>query len=225
MQSHEHNVSYLEGWKKLSGSRVTVIGVGGEGGFAVQMLALMGVGRIRMVDGAYVQKSGLGREVFATKGNLGQTKVLAANRWIVGMNERVLGEPLPVFLDEDNCYDLVRGSDVVLDCLDDFSSKMILFKACAGEGVPLVTTVLAGTMGQVAVVLPGCGMEPGVLYEHICQEAGLTAFEGIKLPAPTGLITSLQVQETAKILTHAGRTLTDKTLFFDLGRNIFELRS
>ncbi len=225
MQRYQRHVFYLDKEKqsRLAKSRVTVVGLGGQGGFAVEILARIGVGRIRMVDGAYFQKSNLNREIFATEANLGQSKVIVAGNRINEINSQVMGEPLAVFMDEENCCDLVRGSDVVLDCLDNFTGKMLLFAACREEKIPMVTALLAGLLGQVATILPDSALGPDDLYSRICEQAGIDGFDAVKLPASTGIAASLQTQEVIKLVTHTGELLAGKTLFFDLGRNIFEV--
>ena len=50
-----------------------------------------------------------------------------------------------------------KGSDVVVDALDNPKSRVVLEAACAAAGIPLVHGAVRGRMAQVAVILPGEG--------------------------------------------------------------------
>ena len=64
-----------DGVSKLQDSKVIVFGVGGVGGYAVEMLARSGVGHIALVDYDTVSVSNKNRQIIATDSTIGEIKV------------------------------------------------------------------------------------------------------------------------------------------------------
>ena len=65
--------------ERLKGSKVAVFGVGGVGGYAVEVLARSGVGCIDVFDADTVNITNLNRQVIALHSTLEQAKVDARN--------------------------------------------------------------------------------------------------------------------------------------------------
>ena len=53
------------------------------------------------------------------------------------INSEVTVRPVAEFIREDNARQLVAGHDVVVDALDNISSRKILEAACEAEGILL----------------------------------------------------------------------------------------
>ena len=60
--------------EKLARSRVLVLGLGGVGGAAAEMLARLGVGRLTLADGDVFSPSNLNRQLGALSSTLGRNK-------------------------------------------------------------------------------------------------------------------------------------------------------
>lgn len=133
---------------------VAVIGCGGLGGYLIEFLARLGIGSIRCVDGDIFQESNLNRQLLSTVSLLGANKAEVAAARVNAINPDVQVKAFPVFLDEDNAEDLIRGCDAVLDGLDNIPSRRILSQACRVEKVPYIYGAIAGWVAQVAVYMP-----------------------------------------------------------------------
>ena len=59
---------------ELGEKRAAVIGCGGLGGYAIEMLARAGVGHIRVCDGDVFDETNLNRQLFCTEAMLGEKK-------------------------------------------------------------------------------------------------------------------------------------------------------
>ena len=64
-----------EAMERLRQSRVIVFGVGGVGGYVVEVLARSGVGTLALVDNDCVALSNLNRQIIALHSTLGRPKV------------------------------------------------------------------------------------------------------------------------------------------------------
>ncbi len=131
--------------QRWSEAKVTVIGLGGVGSWAVEALARSGIGELHLVDMDVLSESNINRQLAALDSTLGRNKtdVLAAR--CQDINPQMKISVHDVFLDEDNIQDLLTPvPDLVLDCCDDFSAKKLLVLWCRRRRIPIV---LAGATG------------------------------------------------------------------------------
>jgi len=191
---------------RLLNSKVCVIGVGGLGGWLAEMLARVGVGTIRLVDGDRFEDSNLNRQLFSSQDSIGSEKVGSAAKRIGGINSSVTVEANAVMLGGPNAAGLISGSDVVADCLDSIPARFVLQDATAAERVPLVSAAVGGRAGQLSTVMPG---DAGLRTIYGPAEAAPMRGEEAHLGNPAftvALVASLQCTEIIRILlTGTGR--------------------
>lgn len=211
----------LEGQQKLLQAKVVVIGAGGLGGTIIELLARLGVGYIRVVDGDCFAAHNLNRQLLAEEHNLGGNKAEAAATRVRNINSEVIVEPHPVMLDESNAHELLAGVDIVVDALDNIKTRRLLAAAAENNGLPLVHAAIAGLTGQVMTILPG-DRSFKRLYNDQAPERGVELTLGNPAPTPA-LAATLQVGEVMKLITGKGELLRNKMLYFDLEFNIFQL--
>ncbi len=202
----------VNGQISLLKSTAGVLGAGGLGGFALELLARMGLGRLVVVDGDNFSESNLNRQLVATEENLGEAKAEAAKKRIIQINSGVEVEAFNCLAEKDNLVQLFSSCDIILDCLDNLPSRFALEKACTELGVPMVHGAIAGFLGQVAVIKPG---RP-VLTKLYGQENSQTR-HGVETqlgnPAVTpAMLASWQVGEALKILAGLEGVLPEATL-------------
>jgi molybdopterin-synthase adenylyltransferase len=208
----------LDGQLKLLEARVGVIGAGGLGGFALELLARMGVGRLVVVDGDTFADSNLNRQLLGLETNPGQPKVTAAVDRIAAVNSAVEVEPHHCLGDASNLPGIFSGCDLVIDCLDNLPSRFDLEAVCAQLGIIMVHGAIAGFLGQIAVIRPGKPLLAAI-YGNIA-ESGVKKGVEVKLgnPAATpAMLASWQVSEAVKILAGLDGVLaSDKLLIIDM---------
>jgi len=179
----------------LRTKKAAVIGCGGLGGHLIELLARVGVGCIRAVDGDVFDESNLNRQLLSEEALLGISKAAAAAERIRKINSGVKAEAVPVFLDADNAANLIEGCDVVLDALDNIPARRILAKACDEAGIPYVYGAISGWVAQAALCLPGDGLiEKLYPAEAVIRDKSVLSFT----PA---FCASLQAALCIKVLT------------------------
>ncbi|MDR3564992.1 MAG: HesA/MoeB/ThiF family protein [Negativicutes bacterium] len=211
----------LAGQIRLLESRVAVVGAGGLGGMVVELLARMGVGYLRVIDGDCFAAHNLNRQLLATENNIGENKAQAAVRRVAAVNSEITVEAVPCLLDESNAVRLLDGMHVVVDALDNFSARILLSRVAAQLGIPMVHAAIAGFVGQVMTIFPGDkGLEQ--LYQRFPEsDRGIEAVLGNPAATPA-FAAGLEVQEVVKIITGIGEPIRNKLLFFDTQFNVFE---
>ncbi|MCR5260134.1 MAG: ThiF family adenylyltransferase [Desulfovibrio sp.] len=140
---------------RLLSSSVLVLGAGGLGGLAVQLLARLGVGRLVIADGDCFEESNLNRQILCSQDTLGQPKARVAAEVAVRIApfceavaveafvdeaslDAALGGPAPGSSPFVGLFGAGRRPDAVCDCLDQLALEIRLERICARRSVPFV---------------------------------------------------------------------------------------
>ena len=135
---------------QLHRKKITIIGAGAVGGYAFESLVRSGIGFIRIVDSDTFCLSNLNRQILATYDTLGMPKVEAAKARALSINPEIKIDAVNAFADESNCRDLVKDSDLVIDCIDTVASKACLMKICQEENIPLISSMGAALRRDIS---------------------------------------------------------------------------
>ena len=130
---------------RLGQARVTVLGLGGVGSFAVEALARAGVGHLRLVDHDVVGPSNLNRQLYALRSTLGRPKAEVAAERVHDINPDCAVEPCVAFIHRDTLPALLDPRpDVLVDAIDSLSCKVALLHTAHGMGIPILSAMGAG---------------------------------------------------------------------------------
>lgn len=199
----------------LRKKRILVVGCGGLGGHIIDQLARIGVGQLRVVDGDVFEPSNLNRQLLSEVPLLGTSKAKAAASHIVRVNPDIDAEAVEDYLTDANASQLLAGCDVVMDALDNISSRKILAAACEKAGIPYIYGAIQGWVAQAAISMPGDGLI-STLYPE-----GTEIRDKSVLSFTPALCASMQVSLCVKLLV--GRTVQTGTVYyFDLLNQEFE---
>ena len=213
----------LEDQAALLRARVGVVGLGGLGGTVAEVLARMGVGRLRLVDGDRFEDSNLNRQLLCTVEGLGQLKSEAARVRVGRINPSVDVTALTEFVTAENAGDVLGGCDVVVDCLDNLRTRFVVEDACRRIGCPLVSAAVAGASGHVTTIFPeDTGLR--LIYGEPEQLPlkGAEASLGT-LPYTVVFLATLECAEVIKVILKKDSLLRHKLLVADLMDGIVEV--
>lgn len=130
--------------EKIASKRVTIVGVGGVGGYVATLLARAGVEKMRIIDFDTVSPSNFNRQVVAVKGNEGRLKVEALKDILLSINEDIEVDSVPQKLDKDNVSSLLENSDIVVDAIDIVKDKVALIIYCKKHNINVISAMGAG---------------------------------------------------------------------------------
>ena len=195
-------------------SSVAVIGCGGLGGYVIEELARLGVGRLVVIDPDVFEEHNLNRQLLSSPADLGTPKVDAAVRRIGDINPAVTVVPQQLAFSSGNGAELLSSCRLVVDALDNIAVRLELAETCARLGIPLVHGAIAGWYGHIATVLPGDATLRD-LYACHGGEKGIEQQLGNPSFTPA-VVASLQAAEACKLLLGMGTTLKGRTLMIDL---------
>lgn len=135
-----------EGLARLREARVAVIGVGGVGAYAAEMLVRSGVGHMLLLDSDCVGITNINRQLVALHSTIGQPKVEVLSRRLLDINPELELETIDSYLNEANVAELLdgRGLTFLVDAIDTLSPKISLIQYCLAKGLPHVSSMGAG---------------------------------------------------------------------------------
>ena len=210
---------------KLLQAKVLVIGAGGLGCPVLQYLTAAGTGCIGIVDDDVVSISNLHRQVLYDTNDIGKPKVNVAVAKLRLMNPDTELTAYKIYLDKNNCLQIINGYDIIVDCTDNFASRYMINDACVLKEKPLIYGAVSRFEGQVAVfnsnkdgkqqtgnyrdLFPE---QPGPGEVMNCAESGVLGV----LP---GIIGSMQANETIKLITGIGEPLINQLLTYSALNN------
>lgn len=202
-----------EGQKKLADSDVLIIGAGGLGSPAALYLAAAGVGHIGIADPDCVELSNLQRQIIHRECDISAPKVLSAERAVKEINSGISVKTHKIRVTEVNISELISGYDFILDCTDNFSSKLLISDACVKADKPFCYGGVHGFCGQLMTCVPHkspclrCLFGDDIAGENVPKEI---------MGAVCGVIGSMQACEAVKYITGAGTLLSGRLMTFDM---------
>lgn len=132
--------------KKLQNANVLVVGLGGVGAYAAEMIARSGVGRMTIADADTVSPTNINRQLIALHSTIGKEKSeLMADR-LQDINPEIELTMVNRFIKDDETDALLDSDkfDYVVDAIDTLSPKLALIKGCLDRNIPLVSSMGAG---------------------------------------------------------------------------------
>lgn len=140
--------------QRLARAHVLVVGLGGVGAYAAEMICRAGVGRMTIVDADTVQPTNINRQLPALHSTVGLPKaeVLAAR--FRDINPDVQLNVLPVFLKDENIPALLDTDryDFVVDAIDTLAPKCYLIAEALRRRIKIVSSMGAGAKSDITQV-------------------------------------------------------------------------
>ena len=206
----------VSGQEKLLAAHVAIIGIGGLGSPVALYLASSGIGKLSLIDFDSVDLSNLQRQIIHDTDHLGTTKVSSAQGKLAALNPGTSVQVYAEKLSDIEISALIKEVDAVVDCTDNFATRLTINQACVQHQVPLISGAAIRMEGQLMVYDPSISNAPcyACLYQNTAELDLNCATTGVAAPL-VGIIGSMQAMETLKILVGFGEPATGSLLIFD----------
>lgn len=130
---------------RLQSSRILVVGVGGVGAYAAEMLVRAGVSNMTIIDSDEVSPSNINRQLVALHSTVGKIKVEVLAQRLADINPALQLSARAQYLEVDGVEALLQeGYDFVVDAIDTVAPKVALLAACMRQGIAVVSSMGAG---------------------------------------------------------------------------------
>lgn len=127
-------------------SHVLVVGLGGVGAYAAELICRAGIGQMTIVDADVVQESNINRQLPATHSTLGKSKAEIMGARLLDINPQLKLTVIQEFLRDEKTEELLNAAhyDFIVDAIDSLSPKVYLIQNALQKGIPIVSSMGAG---------------------------------------------------------------------------------
>jgi tRNA threonylcarbamoyladenosine dehydratase len=131
--------------KRLQISDVLVVGLGGVGAYAAEMICRAGIGRITIVDGDLIHSSNRNRQLPALKSTEGMPKAGVMGKRLMDINPDLDLTVIQEYIKDDRMIEILeKRYDYVIDAIDTLSPKVFLIYHSIIKKLPVVSSMGAG---------------------------------------------------------------------------------
>lgn len=200
-----------EGQNKLTNAKVLIVGAGGLGGPVAMYLTAAGIGHIVLCDKDVVDLSNLNRQILHSTTDLNRAKSESAHETLTSLNPLVTVETYKIAIAKNNIMDFTNGVDIIVDCLDNIDTRMVLNQHAIENKIPIMHAGIEGWNGQLTLIAPP---------ETLCLQCLFDSYEESDKPKPVlgamaGVIGTMQALETIKYLAGIGENLKNTLAYYD----------
>jgi tRNA A37 threonylcarbamoyladenosine dehydratase len=134
-----------ESMQKLRSANILVVGLGGVGSYAAEMLCRAGIGSMTIVDGDKIQPSNRNRQLLALKSTEGSSKADLMEMRLSDINPNIKLTVVNEYIKDQRMTDILdAGFDYIVDAIDTLSPKIFLIYHSVQRKYPLVSSMGAG---------------------------------------------------------------------------------
>ena len=130
----------------LKASNIIVVGLGGVGAYAAEMLARSGVGRMTLIDDDVINPTNLNRQLLAIHPHIGRPKAELMAERLRAINPEIELTVLNKFINDRNILEVLQAQryDYVIDAIDTLTPKQYLIMFSLQEGLNIISSMGAG---------------------------------------------------------------------------------
>lgn len=201
----------LAGQKKLKEARVLVVGAGGLGCPVLTYLTCAGIGNLRIVDQDIISESNLNRQFLYGSNQIGQKKVDVIKERLHMQNPDIQIETYSERLTVENVEAILNNIQVVVDCVDNIETRLLLNKYCILKNIPLIEAGIQGFYGFVTFIT-----KKSACLKCIGVAENTKSYAPIPVIGVTaGVVGALQANECIQYILGVNETLEGYLLQYD----------
>lgn len=143
-----------EKMKRLHSAHVLVVGLGGVGAYAAELICRAGVGKMTIVDADIVQPGNINRQLVAHHEVIGESKAMLLSKRLKQINPQIMVEAKAQYLKDEMIPTLLDSEkyDFIVDAIDTLSPKCFLIKLAQERSIPIVSSMGAGAKHDISKV-------------------------------------------------------------------------
>ena len=132
--------------QNLTKANVLIVGVGGVGAYAAEMLARAGIGRLTLVDGDSVNNTNRNRQLIALSSTIGRPKVEVLAERLRDINPEIQLTLYQEYIRDERTIELLESQpyDYVIDAIDTLAPKVYLMHQAFERNIPIISSMGSG---------------------------------------------------------------------------------
>nr|YP_009314813.1 Molybdopterin biosynthesis protein [Neoizziella asiatica]SCW23268.1 Molybdopterin biosynthesis protein [Neoizziella asiatica] len=210
-----------QGQNRLKQSRILSIGAGALASSSLLYLASSGIGNLGIIDGDYVERSNLHRQLLYRRKDIGCSKSESAKKHLSHVNPFCNIKIFNFRFHPSNAHKIVQKYDIILDNTDNFETRLLISRICQELHKIHIYGAVSTFDGHISIF----NYQGGPHYhnlnqlkqsgqDHICNDNGILGI----LP---GIIGMLQATETIKVVLGLGTISSGQLITYNLLHNSF----
>ena len=209
----------LEGQERLKKAKILVVGAGGLGSPVLFYLAAAGVGTLGVVDNDVVNISNLQRQILHRTNDIGRDKTISAGEKLSALNPDVRIIVYNELFTEENAIGIIKDPegeyDFVIDCCDNYKTKLLINDVCVGLGKPYSHGAVVAMRGEAMTYIPGAACYRCV-FDNPPEDGKLPVSSEIGiLGSVAGMVGCIQATEAIKYIAGMNDLIADRILIID----------
>lgn len=143
--------------ERLEKSHILIVGLGGVGSWAAEMLCRAGVGSLTLVDADVVDVTNINRQMPALVNTVGEPKCNVVAERLKNINPSIRLSVKQLFITPENIPDLLKESkfDFVVDAIDTLQPKEALIRNCWKQNIKIISSMGAGAKCNLSDIRTG----------------------------------------------------------------------
>tara|TARA_B100000902_G_scaffold127985_1_gene127372 strand:+ start:2245 stop:3000 length:756 start_codon:yes stop_codon:yes gene_type:complete len=207
------------GQKKITSSKVLVVGMGGLGCPVAEFLTRAGIGTLGIIDNDTVDLTNIHRQSLYDSNDLKKAKVKVAQKKLNKINSKTKVICYKQILNKDNITRIIKNYDYIVDGSDNFKTKFLINDFCIKFKKFLITGAISKFDGHVFTFNFKNKKNPCLRCffqeDEISDDLLNCEHEGI-LGTIAGIVGNLQANEVLKQILSIGKNLNGYILILDL---------
>jgi molybdopterin/thiamine biosynthesis adenylyltransferase len=203
------------GQKKISSSRVLIVGMGGLGCPVALYLSNLGIKNIGIVDHDKVDYSNLNRQILFNTKDIGKFKVIQGKKVLQKIDKIIKIKAYNVKIIKKNIQNILNNYDIICDCSDNFTTRYLLNDFCLKNKKILISAAINKFEAHIFnfnfsknIPCYRCFMPEIPEQENKCDAEGI-------LPTVAGIAGTLQANEVVKSILDKKNELVGKMIVFN----------
>ena len=201
------------GQKKISSTKVLIVGMGGLGCPLVLYLSSLGINNIGIADHDKVDISNLNRQVLFNSSDVGMFKVVQAKKILQKKRTKISIYKEKIV--KKNIQNILRKYDIICDCSDNFNTRYLLNDFCLRNKKILISAAISKFEAHIFnfnfsknIPCYRCFMPEIPEAENKCDVEGI-------LPTVAGIAGTIQANEVVKSIIGKQNELVGKMIVFN----------
>ena len=203
------------GQKKISSTKILIVGMGGLGCPVALYLSNLGIKNIGIADHDKVSMSNLNRQILFNTKDIGKLKVIQAKKFLKKVNKTLKINIYKLKIVKKNVQNILNNYDIICDCSDNFTTRYLLNDFCLENKKILISAAINKFEAHVfnfnfskKIPCYRCFMPEIPSEEDKCDTEGI-------LPTVAGIAGTLQANEVVKSILSKKDMLVGKMIVFN----------
>jgi len=204
------------GQKKISSTKVLIVGMGGLGCPLALYLSSLGIYNIGIADHDKIDFSNLNRQILFNTKDIGKSKVVQAKKFLQKINNKIKVNIYKIKIVKKNIQNILSKYDIICDCSDNFATRYLLNDFCLKNKKILISAAISKFEAHIFnfnfsknIPCYRCFMPEIPTYDEKCDTEGI-------LPTVAGIAGTLQANEVVKSILNKKNELKGKMIAFNV---------